>query len=153
MTGALWKLIFAPNLGSLNNLLASLGLTSLQQNWLGEPRTVLWSIVIVAVWHQLGLFVIIYYAGLQGLDTTLLEAAAIDGANTRQKLLHVTVPLLRPVVLLVITLNLRNGIKLFDVIYVMTGGGPINASQVLGTYMYGVASPIPACPSLGMALP
>ena len=94
---------------------------------------------------------IIFYAGLQGLDATLLEAAAIDGANARQRLLHVTVPLLWPVTLMVITLNLLNGIKLFDVIWVMTQGGPVNASQVLGTYMYRAASPIPACRNSGTA--
>jgi ABC-type sugar transport system permease subunit len=149
VTGALWKLIFDPNLGSLNTLLGNIGLAALQQNWLGEPQTVLWSIGIVAVWQQLGLYVIIYYAGLQGLDVTLLEAAAIDGANGRQQLLHVTVPLLRPVILMVITLNLLNGIKLFDVIYVMTGGGPVNASQVLGTYMYRVAFANPGLPEFG----
>ena len=149
VTGALWKLIFDPNLGSLNALLGNLGLTALQQNWLGDPRTVLWSIGVVTVWQQLGLYVIIFYAGLQGLDATLLEAAAIDGANARQRLLHVTVPLLWPVTLMVITLNLLNGIKLFDVIWVMTQGGPVNASQVLGTYMYRAAFANPGLPEFG----
>lgn len=149
ITGTLWKLIYDPNLGSLNNLLGALGLASLQQNWLGDPQWVLWSIMVVAIWQQLGLYVIIYYAGLQGLDGSLLEAASIDGANARQRLLYVTVPLLRPVILLVITLNLLNGIKLFDVIYVMTGGGPVNASQVLGTYMYRVAFANPGLPEFG----
>jgi ABC-type sugar transport system permease subunit len=149
VTGALWKLIFDPHLGTLNNLLAAVGLEALQQNWLGDPRTVLWSIGVVTIWQQLGLYVIIYYAGLQGLDISLLEAAAIDGANSRQQFLNVTVPLLRPVILMVITLNLLNGIKLFDVIYVMTGGGPVNASQVLGTYMYRVAFANPGLPEFG----
>ena len=149
VTGALWKLIFDPNLGSLNTLLGNLGLASWQQNWLGEPEWVLWAIGLVAVWQQIGLYVIIYYAGLQGLDSALLEAAAIDGANARQQLLYVTVPLLRPVILMVVTLNLLNGIKLFDVIYVMTGGGPVNASQVLGTYMYRVAFANPGLPEFG----
>lgn len=149
VTGALWKLILDPNLGSLNMLLGNLGLASLQQNWLGEAEWVLWAIGVVAVWQQIGLYVIIFYAGLQGLDVTLLEAAAIDGATARQKFQHVTVPLLRPVILMVVTLNLLNGIKLFDVIYVMTGGGPVNASQVLGTYMYRVAFANPGLPEFG----
>ncbi len=149
VTGALWKLILDPNLGSLNTLLANIGLPMLQRNWLGDPNVVLWAIGTVAVWQQLGLYVIIYYAGLQGLDGTLHEAAAIDGANARQQLFHVTVPLLRPVILMVVTLNLLNGIKLFDVIYVMTGGGPVNASQVLGTYMYRVAFANPGLPEFG----
>ncbi len=149
VTGALWKLIFDPNLGSLNTLLGNVGLAALPAKLARRPEHVLWSIGVVAVWQQFGLYVIIFYAGLQGLDATLLEAAAIDGANARQRLLHVTVPLLRPVTLMVITLNLLNGIKLFDVIWVMTEGGPVNASQVLGTYMYRVAFANPGLPEFG----
>lgn len=149
ITGALWKLIFDPNLGSLNTLLGNFGLTALQQNWLGDPKVVLWSITLVAVWQQLGLYVIIFYAGLQGIDSTLYEAAAIDGANGRQRFLNITVPMLRPVTLMALTLNLLNGIKMFDVIYVMTGGGPVNASQVLGTYVYRTAFANPGLPEFG----
>jgi ABC-type sugar transport system permease subunit len=93
--------------------------------------------------------VVIYYAGLQSIDPTLYEAARVDGANGLQQLRSVTVPMLRPVTLLVITLNLLNGIKLFDVIWVMTEGGPVNASQVLGTYMYRVAFASPGLPDFG----
>ncbi len=106
-------------------------------------------IVVVAVWQQIGLYVVIYYAGLQSIDPTLYEAARVDGANGLQQLRSVTVPMLRPVTLLVITLNLLNGIKLFDVIWVMTEGGPVNASQVLGTYMYRVAFASPGLPDFG----
>lgn len=149
VTGALWKLILDPNLGSLNTILGSVGLTALQHNWLGDRSLVLWSIGAVAIWQQLGLYVIIFYAGLQGIDQTLYEAASIDGANSLQRYLHVTVPGLRPVTLMVITLNMLNGIKLFDVIYVMTGGGPVNASQTLGTYIYRVAFANPGLPNFG----
>lgn len=149
VTGALWKLILDPNLGSLNTILGNLGLAAWQQNWLGDENVVLWSIAVVAIWQQIGLYVIIFYAGLQGIDPTLYEAAAIDGANSVQQFLNVTVPMLRPVTILVITLNLLNGIKLFDVIYVMTGGGPVNASQTLGTYIYRVAFANPGLPNFG----
>jgi multiple sugar transport system permease protein/raffinose/stachyose/melibiose transport system permease protein len=149
VTGALWKLILDPNLGSLNRLLENIGLASLQQNWLGDPDIVLWSIAVVAIWQQLGLYVIIFFAGIQGIDGTLYEAAEIDGANARQKFRNVTVPMLRPVTLVVLTLNLLNGIKLFDVIWVMTQGGPVNASQVLGTYMYRVSFANPGLPDFG----
>jgi len=149
VTGALWRLILDPNLGTLNSLLRNVGLEALQQNWLGDADVVLYSITVVAVWQQIGLYVIIFYAGLQGVDKQLYEAASIDGANDWQLFLNVTVPSLRPVTLMVITLNLLNGIKLFDVIYVMTEGGPVNASQVLGTYMYRVSFANPGLPQFG----
>ncbi len=138
VTGSLWRLILDPNLGSLNTLLGNVGLMNLQQNWLGDPNFVLWSIGAVAIWQEIGLYVIIFYAGLQGIDATLYEAASIDGANSFQRFWNVTVPMLRPVTIVVVTLNLLNGIKLFDVIWVMTKGGPVNASQTLGTYIYKV---------------
>ncbi|MCL4248031.1 MAG: sugar ABC transporter permease [Anaerolineae bacterium] len=149
VTGALWRLILDPNLGSLNRLLQGIGLAALQQNWLGDRNVVLWSISAVAIWQQFGLYVIIFFAGIQTIDGDLYEAAAIDGANGFQRYLNVTVPMLRPVTLMVVTLNLLNGIKLFDVIYVMTQGGPVNASQTLGTYVYRVAFANPGLPDFG----
>ncbi len=149
VTGGLWKLILEPNLGSLNTLLGRFGLEGLRHNWLGDSHFVLYVIVVVAVWQQLGLYVVIFYAGLQSIDPTLYEAARVDGANGLQQLRSITVPMLRPVTLVVITLNLLNGIKLFDVIWVMTEGGPVNASQVLGTYMYRVAFANPGLPDFG----
>jgi len=149
VTGGLWRLILEPNLGSLNTLLSRFGLEELRHNWLGDPGLVLYVIVVVAVWQQLGLYVVIFYAGLQSIDPTLYEAARVDGANGVQQLRSITVPMLRPVTLVVVTLNLLNGIKLFDVIWVMTEGGPVNASQVLGTYMYRVAFANPGLPDFG----
>ena len=149
VTGGLWRLILEPNLGSLNTLLSRFGLEELRHNWLGDPGLVKYVIVVVAVWQQLGLYVVIFYAGLQSIDPTLYEAARVDGANGVQQLRSITVPMLRPVTLVVITLNLLNGIKLFDVIWVMTEGGPVNASQVLGTYMYRVAFANPGLPDFG----
>jgi ABC-type sugar transport system permease subunit len=149
VTGSLWKLILYPNLGTLNLTLRHLGLGALEQNWLGDEKVVLWSIAVVAIWQGIGLFVIIFYAGLQGIDPTLYEAAAIDGANAGQQLINVTIPMLRPVIIIVIALNLLEGIKLFDVVYVMTGGGPVNASQTLGTYIYHVAFANPGLPDFG----
>ncbi len=149
ITGALWRMIFDPNLGTLNTLLGNIGLASLQQNWLGDEHFVLQSILVVTIWQQIGLYVIIFYAGLQGVDVNLYEAAAIDGASAFQRFLHITVPMIRPVTLMVVTLNLLNGIKLFDVVYVMTGGGPVNASQTLGTNMYRVTFASPGLPRFG----
>jgi len=149
ITGALWRMIFDPNLGTLNNLLASVGLASLQQNWLGDKYIVLYALLVVMIWASIGLYVIIFYAGLQGVDLNLYEAATIDGANAFQQLIHISIPMMRPVILVVITLNLLNGFKLFDVVYVMTQGGPVNASQTLGTDVYRVTFASPGLPQFG----
>jgi ABC-type sugar transport system permease subunit len=149
ITAVLWRMILDPNLGVINTLLDKAGLTTLQQNWLGDEHFVLYSIVTVAVWGGIGLYVVIFYAGLQGVDVNLYEAAAIDGASGWQQFLNVTVPMIRPVILMVLTLNLLNGFKMFDVIYVLTGGGPVNASQTLGTDMYRVTFANPGLPQFG----
>lgn len=139
VTGILWQLIYDPNLGSLNRFLGSIGLKSLQHQWLGEPSTVLPAIIIVSLWQSLGLYMLIFFAGLQGIDPTLYEAARVDGATSRQRFFNVTVPQLRTVTGVVVTLNLINGIKTFDIVYVMTKGGPNHSSEVLGTYLYSLA--------------
>ena len=149
ITAALWRMILDPNLGIINSLLGNVGLVNLQQNWLGDEHFVLYSILLVTIWQGLGLYVVIFYAGLQGVDLNLYEAAAIDGANGWQQFVNVTVPMMRPVNLMVLTLNLLNGIKMFDVIWVLTQGGPVNASQTLGTDMYRVTFANPGLPQFG----
>ena len=145
----MWKLILEPNLGSLNTLLGRFGFESLRHNWLGDEGLVLYVIVVVAIWQQIGLYVVIYCRAAEHRP----DAVRGRPRRRRQRLQQrsVTVPMLRPVTLLVITLNLLNGIKLFDVIWVMTEGGPVNASQVLGTYMYRVAFASPGCPTSATA--
>jgi ABC-type sugar transport system permease subunit len=151
VTGVLWQLIYDPNFGTLNNFLHTIGLGGLAHAWLGDPKLALASIIVVSLWQSLGLFTLIYIAGLQGIDPTLYEAARIDGANGRQLFLHITVPQLRVVTGVVLTLNLISGLKVFDVVFVMTQGGPNRASEVLGTYLYGLAfgSNAGATPALG----
>ncbi|MGP4111353.1 carbohydrate ABC transporter permease [Streptomyces sp. 4N509B] len=139
VTGSLWQLLYDPNFGTINSFLEGIGLGSLAHPWLADPDTVLPALVLVSLWQAAGLFMLIYLAGLQGIDPTLYEAARIDGATPWQRFRHVTVPMLRMVTAVVVLLNVVNGFKTFDVIYVMTGGGPNRASEVLGTYLYGLA--------------
>lgn len=139
VTGVLWQLIYDPNLGTLNRLLADIGLRSWQHQWLGDPKLVVPAIIVVSLWQSLGLYMLIFFAGLQGIDPTLYEAALVDGANAWQRLRNVTVPMLRTVTGVVVALNLINGFKTFDIVYVMTRGGPNHASEVLGTYLYSLA--------------
>src|SRR5262249_52769677 len=122
ISGLLWAMIYEPNFGVLNEFLRSIGLGKLAQLWLADRRTVLPSIMLVSVWQSLGFYLVIYFAALQNIPVELYDAAAIDGANAWQKLWHVTIPMLRPVMVLVIVLNTINGIKVFDQIWVMTAG-------------------------------
>jgi ABC-type sugar transport system permease subunit len=136
VSGMLWSLIYDPTSGLLNTVLSDIGLKSLTRLWLADPNTVLPAIMVVSIWQSLGFYLVIFFAGLQGIPRELYEAAAIDGANARQQFLRVTVPLLAPVTTVVVVLNTINGIKAFDQIWVMTAGGPTHASDTLGTYLY-----------------
>jgi ABC-type sugar transport system permease subunit len=153
VTGVLWQLIYEPNFGTLNQMLRAVGLGAVAHPWLADPHTVLPALIVVSLWQSIGLFTLIYLAGLQGINPALYEAASLDGASPRQQFFHITVPMLRTVSGVVIVLNLINGFKTFDLIYVMTGGGPNRASEVLGTYLYGLAfgSTAGAVPALGYA--
>jgi ABC-type sugar transport system permease subunit len=139
VSAIIWQLIYDPNLGVLNQMLNAVGLHTLTSQWLGNPLTVLPAIIVVSLWQSLGLYMLIFFAGLQGIDPLLYEAAQIDGANAWQRFIRITIPMLSTVTSVVITLNLINGLKTFDLIYVMTHGGPNHASEVLGTYLYSLA--------------
>jgi len=139
VSGVLWKLIYDPNIGTLNRVLGSLGLEGLQHIWLADRATVLPAIMVVSIWGGVGMTMLIFFAGIQGIDPGLYEAAEVDGANAFQRFFNITVPSLRVVTGIVVSLGLLNGFKVFDIIYVMTGGGPNHASEVFGTYLYNLA--------------
>jgi ABC-type sugar transport system permease subunit len=151
VTAVLWQLIYDPNFGFLNRVLEGVGLGG--HAWLADPHTVVGAIIVVSLWQSFGFFMLLLYAGLQGIDPTLFDAARVDGASRLQELRYVTVPQLAPVLGVVITVNVINGLKTFDLIYVMTGGGPNHSSEVLGTYLYSIAfgSQAGGTPALGYA--
>lgn len=139
VSGALWALIYEPKFGILDSFLDSIGLHALAFAWISNSATVVPALIVVSLWQSAGFFTLIFYAALQDVDQTLYEAAGIDGANAVQQFFHVTVPMVRTVTSVVVTLNLINGLKIFDIIYVMTGGGPDHASESLSTYLYSLA--------------
>jgi len=139
ISGLLWAMIYEPNFGILNSFLRGIGLDGWTQLWLADRRTVMPSIIAVSVWQSLGFYLVIYYAAIQGIPTELYDAAKMDNASAVRRFWHVTVPMLRPVIVLVVVLNTINGIKVFDQIWVMTAGGPNHASDTLGTYLYSSA--------------
>jgi ABC-type sugar transport system permease subunit len=151
-SGVLWQLIYDPNVGVLNRTLKAIGLSALAQPWLASGTTAVPAIMVVSLWGALGVNMLILLAGLQGVDPVLYEAARVDGASRLQQFRYITVPSLRVITAIVLSLNLMNGFKVFDLIYVMTGGGPNHASEVLGTYLYEVGFGYGAStPQLGYA--
>ena len=92
--------------------------------WLADANAVLPIIVLVSLWQSMGYYMLIYYAGLQGIDPALYEAAKVDGASSWAIIRYITVPALRPVTIVVVTLNLLNGVKIYDLVYALTTGGP-----------------------------
>ncbi|OLF07022.1 sugar ABC transporter permease [Actinophytocola xinjiangensis] len=133
--GFLWQYLLTPS-GPVNEVLGNLGLGGLAQNWLGDSSVALWSVVGVIVWQNVGLTMIIYLAGLEGIPVELNEAAAIDGAGWWRRLRGVTLPLLMPATTIVVSLTLISSLKVFDQVFVMTGGGPGYATETLSLTMY-----------------
>ncbi|MBA2213941.1 carbohydrate ABC transporter permease [Sellimonas intestinalis] len=132
--GAVWRVILSTDGGILNTALNFIGIDSV--NWLGSSKTALISICIVAVWKNVGYFLVIYYAGVMGIQRELYEAAKVDGATTIQQFFKITLPLLKPITYLVVTLGIIWSFQVFDLSYLMTGGGPgrSTVTLVMGIY-------------------
>ncbi|HWJ77784.1 MAG TPA: sugar ABC transporter permease [Niallia sp.] len=131
----LWLKIFDPTNGMLNKLLEMFGVEN-TPIWLADPNLVLYSIFIPIVWQYAGFYIIIYYAALKGVSDEIMEAAKIDGASPFQIAYKIKLPLILPVIKVTIVLAIVGSLKYFDLIYVMTGGGPNGASEVIASYMY-----------------
>ncbi|MDQ3863474.1 MAG: sugar ABC transporter permease [Actinomycetota bacterium] len=134
-----WQWIYHPLYGPLNKFLDSVGLEQVSRAWLGDPNTALYAVLISAIPGATGLVVVILFAALQNVDVSQVEAAKIDGANWFQRAWYVVIPQLAPVITMVTAITLIGGFAVFDNVFVMTGGGPGHASEVLGTYTYQVA--------------
>src|SRR5580700_4994869 len=131
-----WKWMFDPTFSVINWLLFQLGLIHGRINWLGDPNLALVSVIIVNVWRGVPFYAISLLAGLQTINPELQEAAAIDGARPWQRFWHVTWPLLLPVTMVVVLFSVIQTFADFQLVYVLTGGGPANATQLFATYAY-----------------
>lgn len=134
--GILWSQIYNPISGPLNSGLSALGLSGWCRAWLGEPATALPSIVLVVVWQMVGFYMVVYLAGIQGISSEVLEAAAIDGASSRQITARIIVPMLSNTIGFTLIFNIITSLRYFDLIYVMTRGGPNHTTEVIATYMF-----------------
>lgn len=134
--GVVWGWIYDPLRGWLNEALQVVGLGDAATGWLGNPDTALYAVLATAVWATTGFVLIIFLAALRNVDIELVDAATIDGASQLQRLWYVILPQIMPVFLMVTTITLIGGFSVFDIIFIMTGGGPAGATEVLGTYAY-----------------
>ena len=135
VVGVLFKSILA-NRGLLNNVLTGLGLESLTHDWLGSYATAIGSVIFVETWMWAGFNMFIFISGLQAISADYYESATLDGASAFEKFRHITLPLIVPSMTVVVTLSIAGGLKVFDIIYVITNGGPGFDTQVLATYTY-----------------
>ncbi len=133
--GIAWKWLYSEN-GPLNYLLTASHLTSDKLNWLSDPNLALFSVMIVTVWRGLGYYMVIYLAGLQAIPKELYEASEIDGANSWQKHIYITLPLLKSSIVFVAVVSSINALKVFVEIFIMTGGGPAHTSTTIVQYLY-----------------
>jgi len=135
ITGVVWSLLLQPN-GLAEGVLTAIGLGALYQPWLADASSVLIAMFFVISWKYFGFHMILLLAGLQGIPQELEEAAAIDGASRAQTIRYVILPLLGPTLRVSIFLSMIGALQLFDLIWVTTGGGPVNASNTMATYMF-----------------
>lgn len=139
VVGIIWGWIYNPLFGVLNTILEGIGLESFTKGWLGDPDTALWAVLGAAVWGAFGTLVVFFLAGLQGIDTNLIDAARVDGANAWQRTRHVILPGIAPMLTFVLTITLVGAFSVFDIVYVLTLGGPGTATEVLAGYAYKMA--------------
>jgi raffinose/stachyose/melibiose transport system permease protein len=142
----IWARVYHPLFGVLNKLLVAMGLDNLlvsmgleqgaTTGWLGESNTALPAVLVAAIWAYFGFALTVIMAGLQTVDMTLVDAAKVDGANAWQRFIHVIIPELRYVLTMIVGYTLIGGFNVFDIVWVMTGGGPANATDVVSTRLY-----------------
>jgi raffinose/stachyose/melibiose transport system permease protein len=134
--GTMWRWIYNPNYGAVNDTLRRLGLENWTQLWLGDPNIALYSVFIGFVWTIMGVNMVLFLAGLQNVEQSLVDAARIDGAGSFRVFRAVTLPALRPAITIVIAMTIFNSLKVFDLIVSMTRGGPAQSTQVLALWSY-----------------
>lgn len=131
----LWLKVYHPSNGLINSLLMTFGVDN-PPAWLAEPNLVLQALFVPIIWQYAGFYILIYYAALKNIPESLVEAAKIDGANPLQIAWKIKVPLIAGVIKVTVVLAIVGSLKYFDLIYVMTGGGPNGSSEVMASYMY-----------------
>jgi len=135
----LWYFIYNPQMGLLNGLLENIGLGAMKTAWLANPNTAIYSVIMMSQWQYTGYIMILLVVSIQKIPRELYESAEIDGASEFQKAIHITIPSIKSMLVVTSIITIIGAFKLFSEVYIMTGGGPYNTTQVLGTYMYRAA--------------
>lgn len=136
VVGIIWGWIYNPIFGMLNKVLDGIGLGFLSRGWLGDPNLALYMVLLAAIWSYFGFCLVILIAGMQSIDSELYDAAKIDGANAWQQFINVTIPQLSSVLTMLVAYTMIGGFNVFDIVYVMTAGGPANSTELIATYTY-----------------
>lgn len=134
----IWQLLFNPSMGPINGVLRSIGFEN-PPGWLASTQWALISVIIVSIWHGIGYYMVLFLAGLQGIPKDLYEAAEIDGAGKLSQFINVTLPMLSPIIFFTVIIAIINSFKVFDLIYVLTQGGPGRSTHVLVYDIYNTA--------------
>ncbi len=132
----MWRWMYDPFFGLFTQMLTDMGLSSWAVDWLGDKDVALYSIFVAYVWQSVGFSMVLFLAGLQSVDKSLIDAAHIDGANRREIFKYVTLPALRPTITIVLVLSTISSLKAFDIVYGMTGGGPAQSTQMLALWAF-----------------
>ena len=139
VVGLLWQLIYQPSIGLIDQVLFATGLEQFSHVWLGEEKTAMIAVILVSQWQYTGYMMVLFMVAIQAISEDLYEALRLEGANRIQQFFYVTVPGVRESTLIFTVITIFGAFKVFDIVWVMTAGGPSNASEVLGTHMYRAA--------------
>lgn len=134
VVGLIWRMFLHPTLGIVNYVLSLIGISPV--NWLGDPTTAFWTVVLVDIWHQVSFMIVLLLAGLSALPREPYEAAQVDGASALQRFWHITLPMMRPVIVVTLLIRIIFAIKTYDLIYIMTRGGPGVATDLVSYFIY-----------------
>ena len=134
--GLLWQMLYNPDIGIVNAALRGVGLEVLALGWLGDSRVAIYAVIAVSQWQYTGYIMMLFLVAIQKIPPELYEAAMIDGANRVQSFFHVTVPQVKAMIVVNMAITVIGAFKVFDEIYIMTGGGPGRSTEVLATYLY-----------------
>jgi len=134
VVGLVWEYIYQPNYGPLNDILKRLGLLTVPIAWLSQPATAMASVIFANIWRGIPFFSIMILAGLQAIPDEVYEAATVDGASVTQRFWHITLPMLRPIIVVATATRIIWTFNYADLIFVMTSGGPANATQITSSY-------------------
>lgn len=137
IVGLIWRMFLHPNLGIVNYLLSTVGLGPV--NWLGDTKIAIWTVILVDIWHQVSFMIVLLLAGLASLPKEPYEAARVDGANSFQCFIHITLPMMRTVIIVTLLIRLIFAVKTYDLIYIMTRGGPGVATDLVSYFIYRTA--------------